>query len=355
MGIIDRIRKLREKIAEKEIDGILISQADNRYYLSGFHGSAGYLLITPEKQVLAVDFRYIEQAKRQASDYEIIRTAQLADWFPQLNADLNIKRLGFEAGDVTFSFYRQLTDTLQKAGSGLQLVPTDGLVDAFRMVKEPGEIELIQKAVNISDMAADYIMTTAHAGMTELELAWEIEKFMRENGSEAVPFDLIVAAGPNTALPHAQPSNRPVREGEPVLIDIGARCQNYTSDISRTFCLGKPDDKFRKIYDIVLGAQLAAIAIIEAGMTGEQADNIARTVISETGYGEMFGHSLGHGIGIATHEMPRLGMRSTDIMADGMVFSIEPGIYLPEWGGIRIEDTVVLEKGKVKVLSKAKK
>jgi Xaa-Pro aminopeptidase len=355
MGIIDRIRKLRAKFVEKEIDGILISQADNRYYLSGFHGSAGYLLITPEKQVLAVDFRYIEQAKRQAPDYEIIRTAQLADWFPQLKADLNIRRLGFEAGDVTFSFYRQLTDTLQKAGSGLQLVPTDGLVDAFRMVKEPGEIELIQKAVNISDMAADYIMTTAHTGMTELELAWEIEKFMRENGSEAVPFDLIVAAGPNTALPHAQPSNRPVREGEPVLIDIGARCQNYTSDISRTFSLGKPDDKFRKIYDIVLGAQLAAIAIIEAGMTGEQADNIARTVISETGYGEMFGHSLGHGIGIATHEMPRLGMRSTDIMADGMVFSIEPGIYLPEWGGIRIEDTVVLEKGKVKVLSKARK
>jgi len=223
------------------------------------------------------------------------------------------------------------------------------------MVKEPGEIELIQKAVDISDRAVAYIMEEIRAGMTELAVAWEIEKFMRENGSEAVPFDLIVAVGTHAALPHAQPSIHPVQAGEPVLIDIGARYKNYTSDITRTFCLGKPDTDFRKYYDIVLGAQLAAIAMIKEGMTGEEADNIARTVIQETGYGETFGHSLGHGVGIATHESPRLSMKSVDKLVNGMVFSIEPGIYLTEWGGVRIEDTVVMENGRVRVLSMAKK
>lgn len=355
MSITDRIATLRNKFAEKEIDGILISQPDNRYYLSGFHGSAGYLLITADKLILAVDFRYVEQAKRQSPEYEILRTVLLKDWFPQTVSDLKIKRLGFESGDVTHAFYRQITETLQKADSSVYLVPTEGIVETLRAVKDPGEIEFIQKAADISDAAITHICDIIHAGMTELEIAWEIEKFMRENGSEAVPFDLIVASGPNSALPHAYPSQRPVREGEPVLFDIGARYKNYTSDISRTICVGEPDAVFRRIYDIVLGAQLAAMAIIKDNMSGEDADNVARTVIREANYAEQFGHSLGHGIGIAVHESPRLGMRSTDILANNMVFSIEPGIYLPEWGGVRIEDTVMLSGGKIVTLSKARK
>jgi Xaa-Pro aminopeptidase len=191
--------------------------------------------------------------------------------------------------------------------------------------------------------------------MTELKAAWEIEKFMRENGSEAIPFELIVGAGPNGALPHVHPSERPIEEGEPVVIDIGARCDNYTSDLTRTIYIGKLDDTFRKVYDIVLGAQLSAMSIIKEGMTGEEADNIARIFIQETGYGEYFGHSLGHGVGLATHELPRLGMRSIDRLVNGMVFTIEPGIYLPGRGGVRIEDTVILEEGKVKSLSHANK
>ena len=288
----------------------MISQPDNRYYLSGFHGSAGYLVISRDKQVLAVDFRYIEQAKRQAPDYEILRTVLLKDWFPKLAGDMNLRQIGFEAGDVTYAFYRQLSEILQQAGSPVKLIPLENVVDNLRAVKEPEEIGTIQKAVEISDLAMAHIREVVHAGMTEREVAWEIEKFMRENGSEAVPFDLIVAAGPNSALPHAQPSDRPIKEGEPLLFDIGARYGNYTSDISRTICVGEPDSTFKKIYDIVLGAQLAAIAIIKEGMSGEEADNISRTVIAETGYGDTFGHSLGHGVGIATHENPRLGMRS---------------------------------------------
>jgi len=355
MSILDRIQKLRAGFAEKDIDGMFISQADNRYYLSGLRSTAGWLVITAAKQILAVDFRYIEQAKRQASDYEIFRANTFSEWFPQLLRELNIKKLGFEAGDVTYSFYRQMTEALQKAGSDVQLIHTDGLVEALRVIKEPEEIDLTIKAIEISDRAIVRAQEVVRAGMTELELAWEIEKFMRENGSESVPFELIVAAGTNAALPHAHPSDYVINEGEPIVIDIGAKYKGYASDLTRTICVGQPDAQFRKIYDIVLGAQLAAEAIIKEGMTGEEADAIARTVIQEAGYGEMFGHSLGHGIGLATHENPRLGMKSPDKLVNGMVFSIEPGIYLPEWGGVRIEDTVVMDKGKVRVLSKARK
>jgi Xaa-Pro aminopeptidase len=352
----NRLTKLRQKLAEKELDGILISQPENRFYLSGFHGSAGYLFITAKDAVLATDFRYIEQVKIQAPDYRIFQiTGKLEEWFPKLVGELNTKQLGFESGDVTFAFHHQLTDTLNKAEVKFQLVPVEGLVESIRTIKEPEEMALIAQAVEISDSAFVYIVGKIHLGMTEKEVAWEIEKFMREHDSQSVPFEPIVAAGPNSALPHARPSLRPIKAGEPVVIDIGARVSGYASDLTRTICLGKPDDTFKKVYDTVLGAQLAALALIKEGMTGEMADNLARTVIKEAGYGEAFGHALGHGVGLAPHEPPRLGPNSTEVLTSGMVFSVEPGIYLPGWGGVRIEDLVVIEKGQLKVLSKASK
>jgi len=178
---------------------------------------------------------------------------------------------------------------------------------------------------------------------------------MRENGSQSLPFDIIVASGPNSALPHAKPSPRAIQSGEPIIIDIGARVDGYGSDLSRTICPGIPDNTFNKIYDIVLGAQLTAIAMIKEGMTGEEADSLARVVIAEAGYSEAFGHSLGHGIGLVPHELPHLGPNSSGNLLDGMVFTIEPGIYLPGWGGVRIEDVVIIENGKLRVVSKAKK
>jgi Xaa-Pro aminopeptidase len=355
MDTVKRINKIRQCFIEKGIDGLMVSTPENRFYLSGFFGSDGYLFITERKKILAVDFRYIEEGKNKAPEFEIFQVTGKPDWFIQLTETLNIRRLGFEADNVTYSLYRQFTETIQKNGSSLQLIPTNGMIDSLRSIKETGEIELIQKAVNISDKAIDHIKKIVHPGMTELKVAWEIEKFMRENGSEAMPFELIVGAGPNGALPHAHPSERSIEEGEPVVVDIGARYGNYTSDITRTIYFGKLDDTFRKVYDIVLGAQLSAMSIIKEGMTGEEADNIARIFIQETGYGEYFGHSLGHGVGLATHESPRLGMRSIDNLVNGMVFTIEPGIYLPGRGGVRIEDTVIIEDGKVKSLSHADK
>lgn len=356
MKTADRIHALRRIFPGKGIEAVIISQPENRYYLSGFNGSAGYLLITAERAVLATDFRYIEQSKQQAPDYEIFQISGGIDtWMPELFSGLNLNTLGFESEYITFAEYKKMTDTLNKVQPKLRLVPREGLVETLRMIKDAEEIDLITRAVRISDEAMKHIEDTICPGMTELEAAWEIEKFMREKGSEAVPFEVIIGAGPYAALPHHRPSSSVIKTGEPIVIDIGAKYNGYASDLTRTICIGVPDEKFHRIYNIVLKAQLEAISTIKTGMTGEEADMVARKVIEAAGYSEDFGHSLGHGVGLAVHELPRLGKKSADTLADGMVFSIEPGIYLPGWGGVRIEDLAVMEHGRVKLLSKARK
>ncbi len=279
----------------------------------------------------------------------------MADWLPELLAETKADSLGFESRDVTQDTYRRMSDIAGKVESPLRLVPLADTVERLRMIKEPEEIELISRAVEISDNAFRHIEGEIRVGMTEKEIAWELEKYMRENGSEQIPFEVIVAAGPNAALPHARPSERRIQKGEPVLMDLGARGMGYASDLSRTIGTGKPNGTFRKIYDTVLGAQLTALSLIREGMTGEQADRLARTVIEETGYGNEFGHALGHGVGLAVHEEPRLGPGSTETLKEGMVFTIEPGIYLPGWGGARIEDLATIENGKIRVITRARK
>ncbi|MEE9399824.1 MAG: Xaa-Pro peptidase family protein, partial [Dehalococcoidales bacterium] len=282
MKISNRLQNLRQKLAEKEVDAILISQPENRYYLSGFNGSAGFLLITAQDQILATDFRYVEQAKRQAPDYHIFQlTGDTVTWLPELLAGQSLHKVGFEARHITFATHQHLTDALKKMQPPPKFVPLDGLVESIRIVKETEEIELITRAAEISDNAYNYIEGILHAGMSEKEVAWEIEKFLRENGSQSIPFDLIVASGPNSALPHARPSERLIQSGEPILLDIGARVGGYSSDLSRTVCLGATDDTFKKVYDIVLGAQLTVLAIIKEEMTGEQVDRLARKIIEE--------------------------------------------------------------------------
>ncbi len=313
-------------------------------------------MITPQNTVLATDFRYTEQAKVQAPDYQIFQiTGSMSDWFPRLVAELDLSRLGFEAGHITFAIHRQLSDILEKAQSRFELVPVNGLVESLRAIKEPEEIKFITKAMEITDRAFEYIEDIVRIGMTDKEVAWEIDKFLREYASQSMPFDIIVASVPNSALPHAKPSQRQINSGEPVVIDIGAKFGGYSSDLTRTICLGAPDDTFKKVYDTVLGAQLATMAIIKECMDGNEADGLARTVIEQAGYGEAFGHGLGHGVGLAPHEQPRLGPNSTDLLTSGMVFTIEPGIYLPGWGGVRIEDLVVMENSEIRVISKARK
>jgi len=356
LRVANRLQKIRQALAAKESEAILISQPENRLYLSGFDGSAGYLLITPKAAILATDFRYIEQAKAQAPDYEIHRVAgNAADWLPGLATELGLTSLHFEAAHTTFSQHQQLNAALDKAKSQIKLTPLDGLVESLRAVKEPEEIQLITQAAELADAAYEYVEAGIQTGMTEKEVAWEIEKALRERGSQTIPFDIIVASGPNAALPHARPTSRTIGPEEPIVIDIGARINGYCSDLSRTICLGSRDDRFNEVYDIVLKAQQAAIDAVTEGITGEGVDTAAREAIKDAGYSEAFGHGLGHGVGLAAHELPHIAPNSKEPLIDGMIFTVEPGIYLSEWGGVRIEDLILMENGRARVLSQARR
>jgi Xaa-Pro aminopeptidase len=355
-GVNNRLKKLRAKFAGNEIDAMFVTQSENRRYLSGFDGSSGFLLISPQKAVLATDFRYTEQAVSEAPDFEILRIANnINDWFPGLIAEMSVSRVGFEASDVSFQFYRQLEGALKKKKAPVNLVPLNGIVEAVRSVKQADEIRLIEKASSITDAAYESIAPQVKPGVTEKQIAWELEKSLRENGSQGLAFEIIVASGPRAALPHAKPTDRVIEPGDTVVIDMGARYAGYASDLTRTLCAGRPDATFKRVYGTVLRAQREAMAMIREGAMGQAADRIARKIISQAGYGEAFGHALGHGVGLAAHELPRLSPKSEDKLANRMVFTVEPGIYLSGWGGVRIEDTAVMENGKARPLTRSVK
>ena len=352
-----RLDKVRAQFDKAGVDALLVTSPENRRYLSGFTGSAGTLVITEKEAVLATDFRYVEQAGQQAPDFRVVRTGAGQGRMTTLLGEMAVKRLGFESQNMTVAQHQDLTKGIEESSDGadISLVATSNLVEELRSVKDPQELATLTRAIEIGDQAFREVASTLRAGQTEREVAWQIEKAVRELGADGVSFDTIVAVGPNAALPHHRPDDTPIQEGQPIIIDMGALYQGYCSDLSRTLCLGEADDTFRKVYDTVLGAQMTAIATVERGITGGDADNLARTVIEEAGYGENFGHSLGHGVGLAVHERPGVGPSSTVVLEDGMAFTIEPGIYILGWGGVRIEDVVVLENGKARLLSKAPK
>ena len=351
--VIKRLENLRSRLREKGLDCLLISQADNRRYLSGFAGSAGALLISAQRTILATDFRYIEQSKIQAPLFEVIQIkGEIANWLPGLIASLNINSLGFEADDIPYGAYSQLADAISK-GPSVKLIPTQGIVVELRARKDTYEIKIIRQAVALADEAFSYLKGSLRPGLSETAVAWELEKFLREKGSESMPFDIIIASGPNAALPHHHPTGRLIQAGEPIVVDLGARIDNYASDLTRTFCLGTPDAIYIKVYETVLQAQQNAIINVKPGMTGTQVDALSRSIIEEAGYGNDFGHGLGHGIGGAVHEEPRLGPGSLTSIQIEMAFTIEPGIYLPGWGGVRIEDDVYLSADGPQILSRS--
>ena len=352
-----RLRRLRRTLLEQELDAVLVSAPENRRYLSGFTGSAGYLLISREEAVLATDFRYVEQAGHQAPDFRVERISRGLDWFTRLASELGVKRLGFESQSMTVATHSAFNKAIDDAEGTdkAELVSTAGIVEGLRAVKDEAELRLLIKAVEIADRAFEQVAPTVEPGVTEGEVAWQLEKAMRESGAEAIAFDIIVGAGPNGALPHHRAGEKVIQRGEAVVIDMGATYLGYCSDLSRTLIVGEPDETFRRVYDTVLRAQQAAEEKVAVGMTGGDVDAISRDIISEAGYGDNFGHSLGHGVGLAVHEQPTVGSGSKDTLEDGMVFTVEPGIYLSGWGGVRIEDMVVLENGRARVLSKAHK
>ena len=357
MSTGNRLNNLRKRLQGQEVDALMVSSPENRRYLSGFSGSAGYLLISQDDAVLATDFRYVEQAGRQAPDFRVERIAGAAEWLLKIASDLGVKRVGFESQAITVATHSSFKKAIEAAESShrLELVPTTEIVERLRAIKDADELSLLTRAVEIADEAMDQVAPTIEPGLTEQEVAWELEKSMRERGAEKLAFDIIVGAGPNGALPHHRADDQAIQKGEAVVIDMGATYEGYCSDLTRTIFVGKPDDTFNRVYDIVLRAQLEAEERVTAGMTGREVDSIARDVIAAAGYGDNFGHSLGHGVGLAVHEYPTVGSKSEEPLEDGMVFTIEPGIYLSGWGGVRIEDMVVLENGRAQVISKAQK
>ena len=353
----ERLQRLRQKLTANSLDSFIVSSPENRRYLSGFTGSAGYLVISENAAILATDFRYTQQATNQSPDFTIVKMTGGWAWLNDVVNNLKLKRLGFESSHLTVATFHSLTNAIKESSLTPKpsLISTTEMTEGLRTVKDSDELTSIQRAIDVADQAMDLVTPNIQPGDTEQEIAWRLEKAMRELGADSLSFDTIVAAGPNGAMPHHRPSDRAINLGEPVVIDMGAKVDGYCSDITRTICLGEQDDTFRKIYDIVLGAQLTAIATVRSGMDASEADDLARNVIVKAGFGDNFGHSLGHGVGLAVHEYPGVGPGSPHTLEEGMVFTIEPGIYLPEWGGVRIEDDIILGKDGVRTLSKARK
>jgi Xaa-Pro aminopeptidase len=356
-----RLARLRVALDEQGLAALYVSDPYNRRWLSGFNGSAGQLLVTRDAALIASDFRYWEQIAGQCPGWTLHRAVgPLADWLPALLAaagGLGGKKLAFEAASLSYAEYAAVAKVIAELPGDQrpEFVPSNQLVEALRAVKDADELTAMQAVIDLGDAAFRHAAAQIRPGLSELAVARLIEDYIRDHGGQGTSFESIVAGGPRGAMPHARATDEPLREGEGIVVDMGASLGGYCSDLTRTVALGAPTPQFRAIYDIVLTAQLTAAELIEPGMTGEQAHKFALRVIEEAGYGEAFGHGLGHGIGLQVHELPRLALRSDSILVEGQVFSIEPGIYLSGWGGVRIEDLFTLENGRCRQLSHAPK
>lgn len=338
-------------MGEHGLQGMLITKPENRRYFSGFSGSAGMLLISNNENHLVTDFRYIEQATAETEQYHIVRyTVNSYETLKSITDKLKVTTIGFESDFVTYDMYTKLTEHIPN----LHLMPVQ--VDALRMVKDANEIATIKKAVDIADHAFSRILSFIKPGISEQAVALELEYHMGRFGAEKPAFDTIVASGKRGALPHGKASAKIIEYGDFVTMDFGAVYQGYHSDITRTICVGRADTRQRQIYHIVLAAQLAGVQAVTPGKTGQEIDAVSRKVIADAGFGEYFGHGLGHGLGLNIHEDPRLSPANTEtIVMENMVVTVEPGIYLPEWGGVRIEDTVLVNAGGCQILTDSSK
>lgn len=352
-----RLTTVRARLDEQGLDGLLISQPENRRYLSGFTGSSGVLLVTPWEAFIVTDSRYFEQVGREVPQFEFVRqSGRLAAAIGGLVARLDLRRVGIESEAVTVAEFGRWQAA---APSSVEWVPTEGLATRLRAVKDATELDLVRRAQAIADGGYECLLTIVQPGKTEKQVAWEFEVTLRELGADAPAFPIIVASGPNAALPHYRAGPRVIGENEIVLVDFGARVDGYHSDCTRTLFTGDPatDPEFVRVYGVCLDALETAEAAIRAGVGNRAADAIARDVIAAAGHGDDFGHSLGHGIGLAVHEEPFISYRAEDgeTVPAGSLVTIEPGIYRPGWGGVRIEDLAVVHEDGVEVLTRAGK
>ncbi|MGM1045983.1 MAG: M24 family metallopeptidase [Bacillota bacterium] len=347
-----RVKQLREKLQSHGLSAMLVASPINRRYLTGFTGSAGYVLITREQSYLLTDFRYMTQAPQQAAGFKVVEHgAKVMDTVKELLATEGITSLGFEQEHVTYAVFAAYTEQLKP----VSLVPVSGLVEELRIFKDSEELKVMQRAADLADATFSHVLSIVETGKTEREIDLQMEMFMRSHGATSSSFDTIVASGERSALPHGVASERVIQGDEFITFDFGALLDGYCSDLTRTIAVGTPDPKLKEIYDIVLEAQLHALDHIKPGMTGREADALARDIITKYGYGDYFGHSTGHGLGMEVHESPRLSKLSDDVLKPGMVVTVEPGIYLPGLGGVRIEDDIVITETGIHILTSSSK
>lgn len=348
---VQRVEKVRAYLKEKGIDGFLVTYNKHLRYLAGFTGSAGVVVITLDKAYFITDFRYREQAKEQAQGFEVvIHQGLIYNEVKQLLEVNNIAKLAIEADDMNVSTYIHLKDLLS-----VELVETQNVIETIRAIKEPEEIEIIRQACEISDQAFEHILTFIKPGVTEIEVANELERFHKEKGAEGMSFDTIIASGLRSAMPHGRASEKVIEAGDLVTLDFGCYYKGYSSDMTRTVAVGPVSPQLKEIYDIVLEAHNRVIQGAKAGMSGKEIDCLARDYISEKGYGDAFGHSTGHGLGLDVHEMPAVAMKNEKVIQENMVITDEPGIYLPGVGGVRIEDDLLVHADGVESLNRSPK
>ena len=345
----ERIKKLRDELGKSELEFFIVTDMRNCLYLTGFTGSEGVVIITPTLVYLIVDFRYLEQAQKETKNVKILkREKALHLLLEDVMKKYKSEKIGFESDSITFKQHKEIKKSLSQNC----LVPTLNLVERLRAVKYSDEIASIKKAVRISDEVFKHILGFIKLGMREVDIAEEIEYTVKRKGASNISFDTIVLSGEKTSLPHGAPSQDLLKKGI-VLMDFGCVFSGYSSDMTRTIFLGKATAKQKEIYNIVLEAQQIAIESVIPGVNASYVDKAARNYISGKGYGEYFGHSTGHGVGLDIHELPNISSESDEVLQPDMVFTVEPGIYIPEWGGIRIEDMVQVTDNGYKIITKS--
>lgn len=341
----DKIKKLQQKLNEKGLDGAIILdggsdlERPNTIYYSGFLGTTSVIIITADKAIFATDFRYIEYATDVCgSDFEIDKASVGIKYITEKIKELGIKKIGFEESKVPFSMYSQWNEKLPDVNfAGIQ---TD--IDRQRMIKTPDELEKIQRAVDIGDGAFSHILGIIRPGITEIDIAAELEYFMRKEGAIKPSFDTIAVSGTKTSMPHGKPDGKIIEAGDPITMDFGCVVDGYCSDMTRTIFAGQPKEELKKIYNLVLKAQEECQAKAYAGKTGMEIDAISRDIIYGAGYEGCYDHGLGHSVGLDIHESPRFSTKETTVMENGMVMTVEPGIYVAGLGGVRIENMIVI-------------
>lgn len=338
----ERAYRIQQKMKELDLDGFLITSKENRQYITGFTGSFGWVLITRSNVYLMTDSRYIQQAAQQAQGCKLVKFEQHSPvvTLRMVMEELDVVTIGIEADRLTYDEFERIANNVRRKC----VTPLVGFVDHERRIKDEEELKLIAKAEEIGDMAFTHILDYIKPGVTEKEIALELEYFMRRNGAEGLSFETIVASGVRSSMPHGMPTDKAIEVGDFVTMDYGCLYQGYCSDMTRTIAVGKVDEQQEKVYNLVLEAQSAALKQIKAGVVGKDIHNVAHQVFKDAGYGNFFGHGLGHSVGLEIHEKPGFSPSEHETVEENMVISVEPGLYLQNWGGVRIEDLVVVKK-----------